>query len=97
MFKHKQKLQKLSRLNEEELLAALQLVLNRILFVSTDLIPKETFQQAFAYCENVDKKDTPFVALSLFLKAQLLTGDQRLVAGLRKRGFEEVRLLKDLG
>ena len=97
LFKHKEKLQKFSRLNDEELLTALQLVLNRIRFVSADLIPKETFRQALAYCGSVDEKDTPFVALSLFLKAHLLTGDQRLVAGLRKKGFEEVRLLKDLG
>jgi len=38
-------------------------------------------------CKDIDESDTPFVALTIELKALLWTGDKKLKEGLKKKGF----------
>ncbi|MBI5195533.1 MAG: hypothetical protein HZA10_04330 [Nitrospirae bacterium] len=44
----------------------------------------------------MDEKDTPFIALSIFLDAYFLTGDKKLFDGLKNKGFEKVMSVKKL-
>ena len=81
---------------EEEILTSLQSLLSHISFVNEQLIPSPVVQTAYGLCKDIDEKDTPFLALSLFLEAKLLTGDRQLITGLRRKGFEGILELKDL-
>lgn len=87
LFKHKERLQRASRLSEEELLEALQVLVARIEFVTEANIPLGTWMEAHRLCRDVDDKDTAFVALTLHLDGQLWTEDEELKAGLRAKGF----------
>jgi len=46
--------------------------------------------------EDIDIKDLPFVALSLYLDAKILTGDKKLINGLKSKGFENIIELKEI-
>ncbi len=52
-----------------------------------ELIPKAFFDKAYSLCKGIDEKDTPFVALTLFLDGYLWTRDRKLKESLRRQGF----------
>ncbi len=87
LFKHKERLLHASRLTEEELLEALQVLVARIEFINESNIPLGTWMEAHRLCRDVDEKDTAFVALTLHLDGQLWTEDEELKAGLRAKGY----------
>jgi predicted nucleic acid-binding protein len=87
LFKHKEKIQRLSRLFDEDLLRFYHVLLRRLTLFKEDLISPEHWARARELCRGVDEADTPHVALALELGAQLWTGDTRLRDGLRGRGF----------
>ncbi|HLP62207.1 MAG TPA: PIN domain-containing protein [Candidatus Deferrimicrobium sp.] len=57
-------------------------------------IDDENWIKAIDLCKDVDEKDTAYVALSLELDIPLLTRDNKLYRGLRKKQFENVILLE---
>jgi predicted nucleic acid-binding protein len=87
IFKHKEKLIAISKLSEKEILTALEKLLHRINLIREELIPKAFFDKAYSLCKDIDEKDTPFVALTLFLDGYLWTGDRKLKEGLIRQGF----------
>jgi predicted nucleic acid-binding protein len=89
IFRHKNKLIAISKLSEEEILTGLEKLLGRISFVREELIPESIFNKAYLLCKDIDEKDTPFVALTLFLDAHLWTGDKKLKEGLKGKGFHK--------
>ena len=44
--------------------------------------------EARRLCRDVDLKDTPFVALALYLDGRLWTGDDVLKTSLKAKGFD---------
>lgn len=64
--------------------------------INEEIIPCQIFQKAQSLCSDVDEKDTPFVAMSLFLDAPLITGDKKLIKGLKEKGFEKIITLKSV-
>jgi predicted nucleic acid-binding protein len=88
LFKHKERIIRASELEESELLEALHELLSKIHFVEEGCIHIGTWMEARRLCAGVDLKDSPFVALSLHLRARLWTSDEELKAGLSARGFE---------
>jgi predicted nucleic acid-binding protein len=86
LFKHKERIAALSQLNEQELLEGHEL-LAHIQFVEEGSIPIGTWMEARRLCRDVDMKDAPFVALTLYLDGQLWTDDMELKTGLRAKGF----------
>ena len=56
--------------------------LSNITFVSEELISEDNWKEAYEIAKDIDEDDTPFVALSLELKAKLWTGDKVLTKGL---------------
>lgn len=50
------------------------------------------FYKSFVLCKDIDEKDTPSVALSLFLDVPLLTGDKKLHSHLRNKSFNTMML-----
>ena len=67
----------------------------RDLFSEITVIPRlaiaaTSFEQAFQLCQDVDPKDTPYLALSIDLDFPLWTNDKKLINGLFKKGFHQI-------
>jgi predicted nucleic acid-binding protein len=88
LFKHKEKIVRLSHLAEDDVLLVLHSLLRRLRIYKEDLITPESLRAAFDLCSRVDEDDTPHVALTIELGGLLWTGDKRLREGLRARGFD---------
>ncbi|MBI4680804.1 MAG: hypothetical protein HY753_06295 [Nitrospirae bacterium] len=85
-----------SKLTDDEILMQLGNIVSKIHFINEDIIPKEIFRRAYELCKDIDEKDTPFIALSIFLDAHFLTGDKELIEGLKNKGFVNIMSLKKL-
>lgn len=88
LFKHKEKITKLSELSEDELTKIFHSILKRLTLFKEDLIEKKNWNKAFKLCRDIDETDTPFVALTLELNGLLFTGDQKLSTKLKAKGFK---------
>ena len=88
IYAHKEKLLKNSKLNEQEFYIVLNSLLECIQFVPIALIDKASRKKAYEFCKDIDEKDTPFVALAIFLNIHFWTGDKILKDGLKRKGFE---------
>ena len=87
LFKNKEKIINVSKLNENEILESLYLILNYCRIFDEEDIPDTIKKQAFEYVKDVDPKDAVFVASALTLDADLWTGDKKLMNGLKSRGI----------
>jgi predicted nucleic acid-binding protein len=87
IFKHKERILKNAKGDEDETIEFLNSILHKIHFVSEELISIENFILAYHLCKNVDENDTPFVALALEFEALIWTKDNILKQGLIKNGF----------
>ena len=87
LFKHKERLVRATRMEEEEVLEALYTLISRIEFIQEADIPLGTWLEAHRLCKDVDEKDTPYVALTLHLYGRLWTEDEELKTGLHARRF----------
>jgi predicted nucleic acid-binding protein len=67
----------------------------KLIVVPNFLISTHHFYQAFVLCKDIDEKDTVYVALSIEFGYPLLTKDEELAKGLRKKGFTNVLLLRE--
>lgn len=92
LSKHREKMQNLSKLSEDELLQQMDKILSRINFVNNNVIPTNFFYTAFNICKNIDENDTPFIALSLFLDGYLLTGDKNLYKNINNTDLKTITL-----
>jgi predicted nucleic acid-binding protein len=94
--KHHEKLKKASRLNDADLNTAKYELFKSIRFVSLAIIPETHWQIAEQLVRDIDVDDVAFVALALYLQAYLWTGDKRLYAGLKAKGFDTVLSTQEL-
>ncbi len=88
LFKHKERILAATDLSEDELLEALNSLFAHIQFMDESAIPIGDWLEARRLCVGVDEKDTPFVALALYLNAPLWTEDHELKEGLGAKGFK---------
>lgn len=88
LFKHKEKILRLSRLDEDDLTRFYHVLLRHLHVHKEDLIAPEHWRMARELCRGVDESDTPHVALTLELQGRLWTGDKRLREGLAAKGFD---------
>ena len=96
LFKHKEKLLKVSKLDEMELLEVMYQIIKRINFINERTIPIEVFKKANNLTKSIDDKDTVFVAMAEFLDCKVWTGDVELINGLRKKGYKNIISTKEL-
>lgn len=89
-----------TRLDQNDFKVFVQMLFEEVTVVPKFAISVENWKNAYRICEDIDEKDTPFVALSLELKIPLWTNDKKLIDGLKKKRFENIltteELLKDL-
>jgi predicted nucleic acid-binding protein len=64
------------------------IVQRRIIFINNQLIPAQTSILAKQLTKDIDQNDEDFVALTLYMKATLWTGDKVLYNGLIKKDFK---------
>lgn len=96
VFSKKEKILKVSKLEEKDLLELLYLVIKQVNFINEAQISDENWQTAQDLTQDIDVKDVSFVALSLETDAYLWTGDKILYEGLRAKGFDKVLSTADL-
>ncbi len=89
IYKHKDKLIAISKLDESEFYLYFNGIIERIQFLPIDFISIESRKTAYNLCKNIDIKDTPFIALSIELNIPIWTGDKKLKDGLRLKGFND--------
>ncbi|MDO9257666.1 MAG: PIN domain-containing protein [Bacteroidales bacterium] len=88
--KHWGKLKQISKLTDIELKESLFRLFTKIHFVNEELITEKIWLKAEKLAGDVDIDDTDFVALSIYLKGLLWTGDKELYAGLKDKGFGKI-------
>lgn len=89
IFKYKEKIFKCTHLDEIDVFECLNRILENIQFVRGEVISKENRMTAYNLCQNLDEKDSPFIALAIEIDAYVWTGDKKLKEGLKKKGFKK--------
>ena len=74
--------------SKNELSLELKKLLERIKFVPVEEIPLPHIKKAITIVKDIDIDDAFFVALHLFKKHKLWTGDKVLINGLKAKGFD---------
>ncbi len=93
---HHEKLKKASKLNDEEIETAKYELFKYIDVVTLEIIPEKYWLKAERLVFDIDPDDTAFVALSLYLRAHLWTGDKRLYNGLKAKKFDKILSTSEL-
>lgn len=94
--KHWEKLKKISKLSDQQLADSQFHLFSKLKFVNEDLIPEAIWKKALQLTQDIDIDDTDFVALTLYLKGNLWTGDKELYNGLKNKKFKKVFNTSDL-
>jgi predicted nucleic acid-binding protein len=90
LIKHHEKLKKFSGLTDNEIEDSTYRVSKYINFLNIEIIPNQIWKKAEAIVSDIDINDIDFVALTLFLRGTLWTGDKRLFNGLKSKYFKNV-------
>ena len=85
---HRSKIQRLSHFTIEELAIVENQLFERVTVIPNDPIAPSLWEKAADLVKGVDERDDHYVALALHLRCPLWTGDKKLIAGLRKKGFK---------
>ncbi|MCD4792641.1 MAG: hypothetical protein K8R54_05360 [Bacteroidales bacterium] len=97
MFKHQNKIVKLSKQNIENIIEVLYAFMSKITFINEGTISQEIWKKADELTKEVDNNDISFVALTLSIPNSVLwTNDKKLIKGLQSKGFNQTITTKDL-
>ena len=96
LLKHNRKLLKLTKLSDQELIELENLVTRNITFINEALIPEKLLLSAVTLLSDIDPNDVLFVALTRHLKANLWTGDKKLMEGLKSKRFKSLITTSEL-
>ena len=67
-----------------------------IMFISENLIPENVWLLAEDLTKDIDDKDIPYVAFSLFYNCDIWSGDKALRKGLESKGFKRIISTEEL-
>ena len=96
IYRHRNKLLKLTKLTEVQLSELESLVTRKITFIDERLIPNDLLIKTEIQLKSIDPNDTVFVALAKRLEGKLWTGDMRLYNGLKAKRFKDIILTSEL-
>lgn len=94
--RHRNKLLKITKLTEGQLLELEELVTQHITFIDERLIPQDLLITTETQLKSIDPNDTVFVALTKHLEGKLWTGDMQLYNGLKTKRFKNIILTSEL-
>jgi len=77
-------------LSKREIFEEFYFYRNKITFIDAINIPKQHKNKATEIMKDIDPKDTAFVALHLYKKHKLWTGDKKLIKGLTAKGYGHI-------
>ena len=86
--KHWEKLKRISKLDDNDILESQRLIYKNIDFIDEGQIPKKYRVQAYDLVKDIDLNDLVFVALNEYQKSILWTGDKVLISGLKEIGYD---------
>lgn len=75
---------------ENTLDESLQLIIDKISVFSVEKYETAVLNFAAVLTFSIDKKDTQYIALTIFLEGLLWTGDLKLLRGLKRKGFTHI-------
>lgn len=87
LFKHKEKICKISKHSHDEILEILYELIRHIDFFDENAISTDALQKSWELVKDVDPKDMLFIALTIEMNGLLWTGDNRLRSSLEAKGF----------
>lgn len=87
LFRRRDKIVRLSKLSEEDVVQLYSILLRRLAVHRESLIPLDRWREAHQLCKGVDETDTPHVALTLTVNGLLWSGDKLLKEELSRQGF----------
>ena len=87
LFKHSPRIHEKSKLQQDELLDLLRILLDLIDLVDEAVVSLGSWVEASRLCSDVDPDDTPLVALALQMPGKLWTNDEPLRTHLIRMGF----------
>ena len=87
IYRHLDKLVKISKLSMEQVLEAEFQICKSISFISDAQISKANWEFAENLVFDVDKKDLSYIAFSKQFKAKVWSGDKALIKGLADKRF----------
>ncbi|MDR2557161.1 MAG: hypothetical protein LBC49_05575 [Bacteroidales bacterium] len=96
IFKHYDKLTKISGLSIDRVWEAEYQLFKSITFISEEQIKKQYWEVAYSLVSDIDIKDTPYIAFTKQFKCKLWTGDKKLQKGLLKKGFTNIITTNEL-
>lgn len=85
--KHYSRLCKISKLTIEQVKEAEFQVYKDIIFISEEQIKFSTWESAEKLVNDIDPKDTPYIAFAKHFKCKIWSGDKALIKGLAKKKF----------
>jgi predicted nucleic acid-binding protein len=88
LFNHKESILNKSKINLEDMMEVFLKILGYIEFVNEQSIQISNYVKGFELCKDIDRKDTPFVSLSIDLGIPLWTRYEELKRGLIKKGWD---------
>jgi predicted nucleic acid-binding protein len=81
-----------SKLERNQLIEYTNQILSKITVLPRYVISKENIEKATDLTKDIDFNDIWFIALSLEYNLTLLTRDEKLFKGMRKKGFNKILL-----
>ena len=94
--KYEELILKKTKVGKKELNSFLMQLFKGITFLPSIFIEKRSREKALELCEDIDEKDTPYVALSIQLDIPFITNDKKLYKGLKKKDFSQVILFENV-
>lgn len=88
LFKHKEKIVRLSRLGDEDVVHLFYELMRELELYKEELVAPANRAKAAELCQDIDLTDAPHVAIALETGGLLWTGDEKLKEGLRAKGFD---------
>jgi len=96
VYEHWNKISKISPLSKKELVKEFDFYRKRISFVEIEKISNKYLNKAYEILKDIDPNDFYFLALYLYKKHKVWTGDKILIKGLLAKGYDICITTKEL-